>query len=109
MIRMTKRLFYEMVVMRQAYHTYCMKPPRTMIPRGEWYWVACNIARAKEGMSNGFCSNTCRIKLGRAMKLLGQCLRFKVPLKSESQARKQLRSGLSSDDCKFVIFWECNS
>ncbi|KAG6511951.1 PHD finger protein EHD3-like [Zingiber officinale] len=34
----------------EAYHTYCMKPPRTMVPKGEWYCVPCSIARAKEGM-----------------------------------------------------------
>ncbi|RWW42318.1 hypothetical protein BHE74_00052156 [Ensete ventricosum] len=34
----------------EAYHTYCMKPPRTSVPRGQWYCVACNIARAREGM-----------------------------------------------------------
>ena len=34
----------------EAYHTYCMKPPRTSVPRGQWYCVPCNIARAREGM-----------------------------------------------------------
>ncbi|XP_020574867.1 PHD finger protein EHD3 isoform X1 [Phalaenopsis equestris] len=33
-----------------AYHTYCMKPPRTSIPKGQWYCVQCNMARAKEGI-----------------------------------------------------------
>ncbi|MQM03926.1 hypothetical protein Taro_036717 [Colocasia esculenta] len=34
----------------EAYHTYCMKPPRTSVPEGKWYCVPCNILRAKEGM-----------------------------------------------------------
>ncbi|XP_008783326.1 PHD finger protein EHD3-like isoform X2 [Phoenix dactylifera] len=34
----------------EAYHTYCMKPPRTSIPKGHWYCVPCNVTRAKEGM-----------------------------------------------------------
>uniref|UniRef100_A0A1D1XDT1 Methyl-CpG-binding domain-containing protein 9 n=1 Tax=Anthurium amnicola TaxID=1678845 RepID=A0A1D1XDT1_9ARAE len=34
----------------EAYHTYCMKPPRTSVPKGKWYCVPCNISRAKEGM-----------------------------------------------------------
>ncbi|CAL9069354.1 PHD finger protein EHD3-like isoform X1 [Musa acuminata AAA Group] len=34
----------------EAYHTYCMKPPRTSVPRGQWHCVPCNIARAREGM-----------------------------------------------------------
>nr|XP_010905320.1 PHD finger protein EHD3 isoform X2 [Elaeis guineensis] len=34
----------------EAYHTYCMKPPRTSIPKGQWYCVPCNVARAREGM-----------------------------------------------------------
>lgn len=33
-----------------AYHTYCMKPPRTSVPKGQWYCVQCNMARAKEGI-----------------------------------------------------------
>ncbi|EHA8587006.1 putative PHD finger protein EHD3 [Cocos nucifera] len=34
----------------EAHHTYCMKPPRTSIPKGQWYCVPCNVARAREGM-----------------------------------------------------------
>ncbi|PKA58373.1 Methyl-CpG-binding domain-containing protein 9 [Apostasia shenzhenica] len=34
----------------EAHHTYCMKPPRASIPKGQWYCIQCNIARAKEGM-----------------------------------------------------------
>ncbi|RRT37987.1 hypothetical protein B296_00057567, partial [Ensete ventricosum] len=34
----------------EAYHTYCMKPPRTTVPKGQWYCVPCNVARAREGM-----------------------------------------------------------
>lgn len=34
----------------EAYHTYCMKPPRTLVPKGQWYCVPCNVARAREGM-----------------------------------------------------------
>ncbi|KAG1328090.1 putative PHD finger protein EHD3 [Cocos nucifera] len=34
----------------EAYHTYCMKPPRPSIPKGHWYCVACNVIRAREGM-----------------------------------------------------------
>ncbi|XP_073003831.1 PHD finger protein EHD3-like [Typha latifolia] len=34
----------------EAYHCYCMKPPRTSVPKGQWYCVPCNVARAKEGM-----------------------------------------------------------
>lgn len=33
-----------------AYHTYCMKPPRTSVPKGQWHCAQCNVARAKEGM-----------------------------------------------------------
>lgn len=34
----------------EAYHTYCMKPPRTSVPKGQWYCLKCNVAKAKEGM-----------------------------------------------------------
>ncbi|XP_020247535.1 PHD finger protein EHD3-like isoform X2 [Asparagus officinalis] len=34
----------------EAYHIYCMKPPRASIPNGQWYCLKCNIAKAKEGM-----------------------------------------------------------
>ncbi|WOL17866.1 PHD finger protein EHD3-like [Canna indica] len=34
----------------EAYHTYCMRPPRTTVPKGQWYCVPCNVARAREGM-----------------------------------------------------------
>ncbi|URE00384.1 PHD-finger [Musa troglodytarum] len=34
----------------EAYHTYCMKPPRTSVPKGQWYCVPCNVTRAREGM-----------------------------------------------------------
>ena len=34
----------------EAYHTYCMKPLRTSIPKGQWYCLKCNVAKAKEGM-----------------------------------------------------------
>ncbi|XP_042393311.1 PHD finger protein EHD3-like isoform X2 [Zingiber officinale] len=34
----------------EAYHTYCMKPPRAIIPTGKWYCVPCNVARARDGM-----------------------------------------------------------
>ncbi|XP_068652940.1 PHD finger protein EHD3-like [Aristolochia californica] len=27
----------------EAYHTYCMVPPRTSIPKGDWYCIFCNI------------------------------------------------------------------
>ncbi|KAK8965592.1 Methyl-CpG-binding domain-containing protein 9 [Platanthera guangdongensis] len=33
-----------------AYHTYCMNPPRTSVPKGKWHCAQCNVARAKEGM-----------------------------------------------------------
>ncbi|MQL82052.1 hypothetical protein Taro_014538 [Colocasia esculenta] len=36
----------------EAYHTYCMKPPLTSVPKGKWYCVPCNILRAKQGMKN---------------------------------------------------------
>ncbi|KAG0500847.1 hypothetical protein HPP92_000919 [Vanilla planifolia] len=34
----------------EGYHIYCMKPPRTSIPKGQWYCTQCNMSRAKEGM-----------------------------------------------------------
>ncbi|KAJ6852125.1 PHD finger protein EHD3-like [Iris pallida] len=34
----------------EAYHTYCMKPPRTSIPEGQWNCIQCNVAKAREGM-----------------------------------------------------------
>ncbi|XP_072964840.1 PHD finger protein EHD3-like [Typha angustifolia] len=34
----------------EAYHTYCMKPPRSSIPVGKWYCFTCNVARAREGL-----------------------------------------------------------
>ncbi|WOL04504.1 PHD finger protein EHD3-like isoform X2 [Canna indica] len=34
----------------EAYHTYCMKPPQTSVPKGQWYCVPCNVAKAREGM-----------------------------------------------------------
>ncbi|XP_074573313.1 PHD finger protein EHD3-like [Curcuma longa] len=34
----------------EAYHTYCMKPPRAIVPKGQWYCVPCNVARARDGM-----------------------------------------------------------
>ncbi|XP_068648829.1 PHD finger protein EHD3 isoform X2 [Aristolochia californica] len=27
----------------EAYHIYCMVPPRTSIPKGDWYCIFCNI------------------------------------------------------------------
>ncbi|XP_020089567.1 PHD finger protein EHD3-like [Ananas comosus] len=34
----------------EAYHIYCMEPPRSSVPKGLWYCIPCNVARAKEGM-----------------------------------------------------------
>ncbi|XP_078179326.1 PHD finger protein EHD3-like isoform X2 [Carex rostrata] len=34
----------------EAYHIYCMKPPRDSVPKGEWYCVACNLGRARKAM-----------------------------------------------------------
>ncbi|ONK73128.1 uncharacterized protein A4U43_C04F27540 [Asparagus officinalis] len=34
----------------EAYHTYCMRPPHSSIPKGQWYCLKCNVVRAKEGM-----------------------------------------------------------
>ncbi|XP_042385065.1 PHD finger protein EHD3-like isoform X1 [Zingiber officinale] len=34
----------------EAYHTHCMKPPRAVVPKGQWYCLPCNIARARDGM-----------------------------------------------------------
>ncbi|KAK2630901.1 hypothetical protein EUGRSUZ_L03758, partial [Eucalyptus grandis] len=41
----------------QAYHIYCMKPPRTSIPRGKWFCRKCDagiqaIRRAKKAYEN---------------------------------------------------------
>jgi hypothetical protein len=33
-----------------AYHIYCMKPPRTSIPKGQWYCASCSMLRATEGL-----------------------------------------------------------
>lgn len=34
----------------EAYHIYCMKPPRTSIPEGKWFCAPCNVKRARQGM-----------------------------------------------------------
>lgn len=34
----------------EAYHTYCMKPPRIIVPKGQWFCVPCNVGRAREAM-----------------------------------------------------------
>ncbi|KAJ0973204.1 hypothetical protein J5N97_021163 [Dioscorea zingiberensis] len=34
----------------EAYHIYCMKPPRTSIPEGKWFCIPCNVKRARQGM-----------------------------------------------------------
>ncbi|KAJ8493457.1 hypothetical protein OPV22_015178 [Ensete ventricosum] len=34
----------------EAYHTYCMRPPRTSIPKGQWYCQSCNASRERKGM-----------------------------------------------------------
>lgn len=34
----------------EAYHIYCMKPPRDSVPKGEWYCVGCNLGRARKAM-----------------------------------------------------------
>ncbi|KAJ3687923.1 hypothetical protein LUZ61_017087 [Rhynchospora tenuis] len=33
-----------------AYHIYCMKPPRDSVPEGLWYCVGCNLQRARLAM-----------------------------------------------------------
>ncbi|CAO1944184.1 unnamed protein product, partial [Urochloa humidicola] len=33
----------------EAYHIYCMKPPRTSVPKGDWYCESCTKARKQEG------------------------------------------------------------
>jgi hypothetical protein len=33
-----------------AYHIYCMKPPRTSIPKGQWYCASCSMLRATGGL-----------------------------------------------------------
>jgi PHD-finger len=33
-----------------AYHIYCMKPPRDSVPKGVWYCVGCNLERARQAM-----------------------------------------------------------
>ncbi|KAJ4786435.1 Methyl-CpG-binding domain-containing protein 9 [Rhynchospora pubera] len=33
-----------------AYHIYCMKPPRDSVPEGVWYCVGCNLQRARLAM-----------------------------------------------------------
>jgi PHD-finger len=34
----------------EAYHIYCMKPPRDSVPKGLWYCVGCNLERARKAM-----------------------------------------------------------
>lgn len=34
----------------EAYHIYCMKPPRISIPEGKWFCSPCNVKRARQGM-----------------------------------------------------------
>ncbi|KAG2580941.1 hypothetical protein PVAP13_6KG004900 [Panicum virgatum] len=33
-----------------AYHIYCMNPPRNTIPKGSWYCTSCSARRAVDGM-----------------------------------------------------------
>ncbi|CAO2205441.1 unnamed protein product [Urochloa humidicola] len=33
-----------------AYHTYCMNPPRHTIPKGSWYCTSCSARRSLDGM-----------------------------------------------------------
>ncbi|KAF8712585.1 hypothetical protein HU200_028338 [Digitaria exilis] len=33
-----------------AYHTYCMNPPRNDIPKGLWYCSSCNARRSADGL-----------------------------------------------------------
>ncbi|CAO1946810.1 unnamed protein product [Urochloa humidicola] len=32
----------------EAYHIYCMEPPRTSVPKGDWYCKSCTKARKQE-------------------------------------------------------------
>uniref|UniRef100_A0A804IF94 Uncharacterized protein n=1 Tax=Musa acuminata subsp. malaccensis TaxID=214687 RepID=A0A804IF94_MUSAM len=33
----------------EAYHTYCMRPPCTSIPKGQWYCQSCNASMERKG------------------------------------------------------------
>ncbi|XP_064992190.1 PHD finger protein EHD3-like isoform X3 [Musa acuminata AAA Group] len=33
----------------EAYHTYCMRPPCTSIPKGQWYCQTCNASMERKG------------------------------------------------------------
>ncbi|CAO2196706.1 unnamed protein product [Urochloa humidicola] len=33
----------------EAYHIYCMKPPRASVPKGDWYCKSCTKTRKQEG------------------------------------------------------------
>ncbi|AQK51246.1 RING/FYVE/PHD-type zinc finger family protein [Zea mays] len=34
----------------EAYHTYCMDPPRSSVPRGKWFCTPCSAWRSANGM-----------------------------------------------------------
>ncbi|KAJ0972070.1 hypothetical protein J5N97_020029 [Dioscorea zingiberensis] len=34
----------------EAYHTYCMRPPCSAIPRDKWYCFSCSVVKPRQGM-----------------------------------------------------------
>ncbi|XWS15187.1 hypothetical protein CRYUN_Cryun35bG0072800 [Craigia yunnanensis] len=73
-----------------AYHIYCMKPPRTSIPRGKWFCRKCDagiqqIRRAKRAYQN--LENKLKMK-GIGGKMANDNLEMSLNLKDREESEK---------------------